>query len=146
PFSSNTHLRLVKKFPGQPPSGAMVPSAAPGVAPKFMAHPPVPGAVRVHRPAMFTGGGGRGPPVPGLASGLMVTGPVGAAGSGSVWVLGLLLLLPSPPKLMRSAQAGSDPTSDTMARRRRAVRTSPVDRDPRTIISLHRRNDELGSF
>src|SRR5437763_12430487 len=48
---SNAHLRLVKKLPGQPPAGAMLPSPAPGAPAKFMAHE-TPPELKVQRPAM----------------------------------------------------------------------------------------------
>src|SRR5580700_6807988 len=54
---SNVHLRLVKKLPGQPPSGAMVPWAAPAVSPSVMKQPPPAAAVSRHRPARSVGGG-----------------------------------------------------------------------------------------
>src|SRR5690348_6165489 len=56
---SNVHLRLVKKFPGQPPAGAIVPSRAPGVAASVIRQAPLP-AVRRQRPARSIGGGGGG--------------------------------------------------------------------------------------
>jgi hypothetical protein len=57
---SNVHLRLVKKLSGQPPSGAIVPCAAPAALPKVMKHAPPPAAVSFQRPARSIGGGGGG--------------------------------------------------------------------------------------
>src|SRR5271168_557770 len=57
---SKVHLRLVKKLPGQPPSGAIVPWAAAGVWPKFMKQPPLPAAVSRQRPVRSSGGGADG--------------------------------------------------------------------------------------
>src|SRR5580704_10738424 len=54
---SNVHLRLVKKLPGQPPSGAMVPWPAPGASPNVMKQPPPAAAASRQRPARSTGGG-----------------------------------------------------------------------------------------
>src|SRR3984957_2680300 len=54
---SKAHLRLVKKLPGQPPSGAMVPWAAPGAPPSVMKQAPPAAAVSRHRPARSIGGG-----------------------------------------------------------------------------------------
>src|SRR5262249_4256719 len=58
---SKVHLRLVKKFPGHPPAGAIVPSAAPGVAESVIKQAPLAAASR-QRPARSIGGGcgGRG--------------------------------------------------------------------------------------
>ena len=58
---SKVHLRLVKKFPGHPPAGAIVPSAAPGVAESVIKQAPLAAASR-QRPATSIGGGcgGRG--------------------------------------------------------------------------------------
>src|ERR1700758_4522460 len=53
---SKVHLRLVKKFPGHPPAGAIVPSAAPGVAPSVIKQAPLAAASR-QRPATSIGGG-----------------------------------------------------------------------------------------
>jgi hypothetical protein len=49
-------LRLVKKFPGHPPAGAIVPSAAPGVAASVIKQAPLAAANR-QRPATSIGGG-----------------------------------------------------------------------------------------
>src|SRR5262245_22285727 len=57
PCGSNVHLRLVKKLPGQPPSGAIVPSAAPGEPAKFMLHELAAGEASTQRPAMGIGAG-----------------------------------------------------------------------------------------
>src|SRR5437899_2463263 len=111
---SNAHFLLVKKLPGQPPSGAMVPSTAPGAPPKFIAQPPEPGEFKLQRPAILTGGGVRGPP--GAARGAVLMGPAGAAAKGSV--LSLL------PKLSRSAQPTSTASTATTPSRR-AARTAP---------------------
>ncbi len=54
---SKVHLRLVKKLPGQPPSGAIVPCAAAGALPKFMKQARLPAAVSFQRPVRSTGGG-----------------------------------------------------------------------------------------
>lgn len=54
---SNVHLRLVKNFPGQPPSGAIVPWSAPGAFPKVMKQPPAPAWLSFQRPPRSTGGG-----------------------------------------------------------------------------------------
>src|SRR5579871_434841 len=54
---SKVHLRLVKKLPGQPPSGAIVPCRAPGELPRFMKQAPPPAAASFQRPARSTGGG-----------------------------------------------------------------------------------------
>src|ERR1700692_216429 len=54
---SKVHLRLVKKLPGQPPSGAMVPWVAPGALPSVMKQAPPAAAVSRHRPARSIGGG-----------------------------------------------------------------------------------------
>src|SRR6476660_8241203 len=54
---SKVHLRLVKKLPGQPPSGAIVPCGAPGELPRFMRQAPLPAALSFQRPARSTGGG-----------------------------------------------------------------------------------------
>src|SRR5580692_6169764 len=54
---SKVHLRLVKKLPGQPPSGAMVPWAAPGASPSVMKQAPPAAAVSRQRPARSIGGG-----------------------------------------------------------------------------------------
>src|ERR1700722_16834737 len=54
---SNVHLRLVKKLPGQPPSGAMVPWVAPGASPSVMKQAPPAAAVSRQRPARSIGGG-----------------------------------------------------------------------------------------
>src|SRR3984885_14361959 len=54
---SNVHLRLVKKLPGQPPSGAIVPWAAPGALPNVMKQALPAAAVRRQRPARSIGGG-----------------------------------------------------------------------------------------
>src|SRR5262249_60656604 len=43
---SKVHLRLVKKFPGHPPAGAIVPSAAPGVAEGVIKQAPLAAASR----------------------------------------------------------------------------------------------------
>src|SRR5690242_15102405 len=53
---SKVHLRLVKKFPGHPPAGAIVPSAALGVAPSVIKQAPLAAASR-QRPATSIGGG-----------------------------------------------------------------------------------------
>src|SRR5262249_30494898 len=64
---SKVHLRLVKKFPGHPPAGAIVPSAAPApapifrsarpaVAPSVIRQPPLAAASR-QRPLRSIGGG-----------------------------------------------------------------------------------------
>jgi hypothetical protein len=50
-------LRLVKKLPGQPPSGAMVPWVAPGASPSVMKQAPPAAAVSRQRPARSIGGG-----------------------------------------------------------------------------------------
>src|SRR5580658_6819828 len=96
---SNVHLRLVKKLPGQPPSGAMVPwsanaspgacgggggapvaggggegSGGPAVSAKFIKQAAPGIAASRHRPAISTGGGAGG----GGAGG----GGGGAGGSG----------------------------------------------------------------
>src|SRR5580692_10182882 len=75
---SNVHLRLVKKLPGQPPSGAMVPCAAPAVSPSDMKQAPPAAAVSRQRPARSTGGGEGG----GGAGGSAATG--GGSGAGVV--------------------------------------------------------------
>jgi NAD(P)H-hydrate repair Nnr-like enzyme with NAD(P)H-hydrate epimerase domain len=49
-------LRLVKKFPGHPPAGAIVPSAARGVAASVIKQAPLAAASR-QRPATSIGGG-----------------------------------------------------------------------------------------
>ena len=54
---SKAHLRLVKKLPGQPPSGAMVPWVAPGASPSVMKQAPPAAAVSRQRPARSIGGG-----------------------------------------------------------------------------------------
>src|SRR5580704_2106730 len=54
---SKVHLRLVKNFPGQPPSGAIVPWSAPGVLPRFMKHPAAPTWLSRQRPLSSIGGG-----------------------------------------------------------------------------------------
>src|SRR5689334_19146354 len=54
---SKVHLRLVKKLPGQPPSGAIVPCTAPGELPRFMKQAPPLAAASFQRPARSTGGG-----------------------------------------------------------------------------------------
>ena len=56
---SKVHLRLVKKFPGHPPAGAIVPSAALGVAASVIKQAPLAAASR-QRPATSIGGGCRG--------------------------------------------------------------------------------------
>src|SRR6516164_8064344 len=53
---SKVHLRLVKKFPGHPPAGAIVPSAAPGVDDSVMTQAPLAAASR-QRPPRSIGGG-----------------------------------------------------------------------------------------
>src|SRR5262249_6519691 len=53
---SKVHLRLVKKLPGHPPAGAIVPSAAPGVAAGVIKQAPLAAASR-QRPATSIGGG-----------------------------------------------------------------------------------------
>jgi len=53
---SKVHLRLVKKFPGHPPAGAIVPSAAPGAAASVIKQAPLAAASR-QRPATSIGGG-----------------------------------------------------------------------------------------
>jgi hypothetical protein len=53
---SKVHLRLVKKFPGHPPAGAIVPSTAPGMAANVMTQAPLGPASR-QRPATSIGGG-----------------------------------------------------------------------------------------
>lgn len=53
---SKVHLRLVKKLPGHPPAGAIVPSDVPGVAPSVIKQAPLAAASR-QRPATSTGGG-----------------------------------------------------------------------------------------
>ena len=53
---SKVHFRLVKKFPGHPPAGAIVPSAAPGVAASVIKQVPLAAASR-QRPATSIGGG-----------------------------------------------------------------------------------------
>src|SRR5262249_27270474 len=53
---SKVHLRLVKKLPGHPPAGAIVPSDVPGVAPSVIKQAPVAAASR-QRPATSIGGG-----------------------------------------------------------------------------------------
>jgi hypothetical protein len=57
---SKVHLRLVKNFPGQPPSGAIVPWSAPGALPKFIKHPAAPTWLSLQRPPSSIGGGGGG--------------------------------------------------------------------------------------
>src|ERR1700691_4919016 len=57
---SKVHLRLVKNFPGQPPSGAMVPWSAAGALPRFMKQPAAPTWLSRQRPASSIGGGGGG--------------------------------------------------------------------------------------
>jgi hypothetical protein len=66
---SKVHLRLVKKLPGQPPSGAIVPWVAAGALPKFIKQAPLPVAVSFQRPVRSIGGGegGGGGGVGGLA-------------------------------------------------------------------------------
>src|SRR5580700_5031904 len=54
---SKVHLRLVKKLPGQPPSGAIVPWGAPGLWANVIKQPPPPAAVSRQRPAISMGGG-----------------------------------------------------------------------------------------
>src|ERR1700733_15023398 len=54
---SKVHLRLVKKLPGQPPSGAIVPWGAPGLWANVMKQPPPLAAVSRQRPARSIGGG-----------------------------------------------------------------------------------------
>src|ERR1700676_2934826 len=54
---SKVHLRLVKKLPGQPPSGAMVPWVAPGASPSVMKQAPPAAALSRQRPARSIGGG-----------------------------------------------------------------------------------------
>src|SRR5580765_1402767 len=56
--SSIDHLRLVKKLPGQPPSGAIVPSVARGAPEKFIPHCPRLGDVSIQRPAILIATGG----------------------------------------------------------------------------------------
>ena len=51
-------MRLVKNLPGQPPSGAIVPSAPVGSPANVMWHWPRPGELSSQRPAMLTVGGG----------------------------------------------------------------------------------------
>jgi len=53
---SKVHLRLVKKVPGHPPAGAIVPSAALGVAASVIKQAPLAAASR-QRPATSIGGG-----------------------------------------------------------------------------------------
>src|ERR1700726_4716988 len=77
PLGVNADCRLVKKLPGQPPSGAIVPSADPSEPPNVIAQVPAPGAVRNQRPAMSSTGPAR--PTPADPSGAAVTLPVGAA-------------------------------------------------------------------
>src|SRR5579872_1440073 len=57
---SKVHLRLVKKLPGQPPAGAIVPWAAAGAAPNVMRQAPPLAAESFHLPATSTGGGAGG--------------------------------------------------------------------------------------
>src|ERR1700719_3187903 len=77
---SKVHLRLVKKLPGQPPSGAMVPWPAPGALPSVMKQAPPAAAVSRHLPARSIGGGvGAGG---GAGSGAAVTG--GGSGFGAL--------------------------------------------------------------
>jgi hypothetical protein len=54
---SKVHFRLVKKLPGQPPSGAIVPWAAAGAWPKFIKQVRLPAAISFQRPVKSTGGG-----------------------------------------------------------------------------------------
>ena len=84
---SNVHLRLVKKFPGHPPAGAIVPSRASGVAASVIWQAPLPTARR-QRPARSMGGGdGGGGDGDGwvcslgaaVTSGVVVHAPVAAA-------------------------------------------------------------------
>jgi hypothetical protein len=53
-------LRLVKKFPGHPPAGAIVPSAAPGVAASVIKQAPLVAASRQRPPTSIGGGCGGG--------------------------------------------------------------------------------------
>src|SRR5580698_1962168 len=66
---SNVHLRLVKKLPGQPPSGAIVPCEALGASPSVMKQPPPAAAVKCQRPPRSIGGGEGGSGGGGAAAG-----------------------------------------------------------------------------
>src|ERR1700722_16952536 len=88
---SKVHLRLVKKLPGQPPSGAIVPWAAAGAWPKFMKQPPLPPAVSRQRPVRSIGGGDGGGGGGGAA----------ASGGGSARLLGG----PAAPMISKAAGA-----------------------------------------
>src|SRR6185295_8221213 len=65
---SKVHLRLVKKFAGHPPSGAIVPSPAPSAPANVMLHWLDPAAASSQRPAIGSGGA-ESAPTPGAAAG-----------------------------------------------------------------------------
>src|ERR1700685_148524 len=104
---SKVHLRLVKKLPGQPPSGAMVPWPAPGAAPSVMKQAPPAAAVSRHRPARSIGGG-----VGGGGEG----GGVGAAATGGGSGAGALAQAVSVASTSNAAAAFAPCLHQTAAR------------------------------
>src|SRR5450759_3727327 len=57
---SSVQCQLVKNLPGQPPSGSMVPSCAPGAPAKFMPQDGALGVDSIQRPVMSSVGAGAG--------------------------------------------------------------------------------------
>src|SRR5208283_5346453 len=55
---STVQCRLVKKLPGQPPSGSIEPSCPPGAPAKFIPQDGALGADKIQRPVMITSGVG----------------------------------------------------------------------------------------
>src|SRR6202161_4942028 len=91
---SKVHLRLWRKLPGQPPSGAMVPWVAPGASPSVMKQAPPAAAVSRHRPARSIGGGVGGDGAGG-----------GAAATGGGWGFGALAQAASVASTSKAAAA-----------------------------------------
>src|SRR5215470_15369431 len=128
PVGSKAHLRLVKKFPGHPPSGAMVPSAVPAVPANVILQKPAFGTASTHRPVMVTGVAPPGRAAPSGAAPRSVGGP----GDEN-----------SPPRVVALSQALST-TSVAIVNAR--VLHHTIWLLDNIGLSRHRRNDKLGAF
>src|SRR5580658_9480651 len=114
--SSKLHLRLVKKLPGQPPAGAIVPVLTVlGALPNVMTQAPPAAADNFHFPARSTGGGTGG----------------GGGGDGSAAAAvggGAAVVTSGPPKrevLVQAASAASTSKSAAPLTARHGMRAGP---------------------